>query len=308
MNYPPLGNSDGTDCSGLCQWSYNANGIKISRTTYTQIKEGFEVKESELKPGDLIFMHFTSPNTPQHVFMYSGEKDGKHMCVEAPHTGLNIRERAFTWESGYRVRRIIKDTSNGGNTNGICGTKASANIIYYVKGIEGFAPNIYRDEVGVRTLGYGMTGGELNGISTPLSETAATAYLTNNFNRDYYTPVYNILNHYNKKPLQREMDAFVSFAYNLGVECFRNSTVLKAYLNGASSSQMRQEFAKYCHAGGVVSKGLVRRRDEEWKIFSGSSEKVGGYNCRPEISYIGTNGRSTGKLVSENGGYGAKPY
>ncbi|EPT6434167.1 immunoglobulin-like domain-containing protein, partial [Escherichia coli] len=52
-NYPPLGGDIGTDCSGLCQWSYHENGIEITRTTYTQINEGFEVEVTDLKPGDL---------------------------------------------------------------------------------------------------------------------------------------------------------------------------------------------------------------------------------------------------------------
>ncbi|MGL4572760.1 MAG: phage tail spike protein, partial [Clostridium sp.] len=156
-NYPPLGTDSGTDCSGLMQWAYNDNSIKISRTTYTQIKEGIGVAEGDLKPGDLIF-----PST-EHVFMYSGESNGSHMCVEAAHTGTQLRERAFSWGSGYRARRIIKESSSGGG--GSAGSKASANILYYVKGIEGFGPNYYYDSVGVKTLGYGMTGGELNGIS-----------------------------------------------------------------------------------------------------------------------------------------------
>ena len=106
-NYPPLGSDSGTDCSGLCQWSYNDNGIKITRTTYTQIKEGREVAESDLQLGDLVFTNFSSPNVPEHVYIYSGEKDGKHMCIEAPRTGLNIRERSFTWDSSTRARRLL---------------------------------------------------------------------------------------------------------------------------------------------------------------------------------------------------------
>ena len=106
-NCPPLGSDNGTDCSGLCQWAYNDNGIKITRTTYTQIKEGREVAESDLQLGDLVFTNFSSPNVPEHVYIYSGEKDGKHMCVEAPRTGLNIRERSFTWDSSTRARRLI---------------------------------------------------------------------------------------------------------------------------------------------------------------------------------------------------------
>ncbi|HBI6905036.1 TPA: C40 family peptidase [Clostridium perfringens] len=307
-NYPPLGSDIGTDCSGLMQWAFNDNGIKISRTTYTQIKEGIEVSEAELKPGDLIFLRFSSPGVPEHVFMYSGKKNGKHMCVEAPRTGLNIREIEFTWGSNYRARRIIKDTP-GGNVNGTAGTKASKNIIYYVKGIEGYAPYHYYDSVGVKTLGYGMTGNELNGVSVPLSETSATHYLVNNFNRDYYIPVLNIVKSKGvSNPLQREIDAFASFAYNCGVEGFRNSQLLKRYVNGERGESIHNEFMKWIHAGSSVSNGLIRRREEEWKIFSGSSSPVGGYNTAPSISYINKAGLSISKLVTENGGYGASPY
>lgn len=307
-NYPPLGSDAGTDCSGLMQWAYNDNGIKISRTTYTQIKEGKEVSEAELKPGDLIFLRFSSPGVPEHVFMYSGKKNGKHMCVEAPRTGLNIREIEFTWGSNYRARRIIKDTP-GGNVNGNAGTKASKNIIYYVKGIEGYAPYHYYDSVGVKTLGYGMTGNELNGVSVPLSETSATHYLVNNFNRDYYIQVLNIVKSKGvSNPLQREIDAFASFAYNCGVEGFRNSQLLKRYINGERGEGIHNEFMKWIHAGSSVSNGLIRRREEEWKIFSGSSSPVGGYNTAPSISYINKAGLPTSKVVTENGGYGASPY
>ena len=107
-NYPPLGSSSGTDCSGLCQWAYNDNGISISRTTYTQINEGIEVTVNDLQPGDLVFSNFSSPGVPEHVYLYSGKNsNGELMCVEAPRTGLNIRERVFTWTSSMRARRIL---------------------------------------------------------------------------------------------------------------------------------------------------------------------------------------------------------
>ena len=107
-NYPPLGSSNGTDCSGLCQWAYNDNGITISRTTYTQINEGIEVTVDDLQPGDLVFSNFSSPGVPEHVYLYSGKNsNGESMCVEAPRTGLNIRERVFTWTSSMRARRIL---------------------------------------------------------------------------------------------------------------------------------------------------------------------------------------------------------
>ena len=297
-------------CSGLCQWAYMQNGVKISRTTYTQIKEGFEVENTHLKPGDLIFSRFSSSNTPEHVFLYAGYKNGEHWCVEAPRTGLNIRERKFDWTPEMRARRIIKDAPSG-EVDGEVSDKASANIIYYIKGIEGYAPYVYRDEVGVRTLGYGMTGNELNGVDTPLSEQEATERLTENINKRYYTPVLNMLKSRGAtNMLQREVDALVSFAYNLGYgqAGLGGSQLLAKYLAGERGESIHEEFKKWCHAGGAVLGGLVRRREEEWRIFSGSSEPTGGYNCPPEISYVGTNGKPTGRLVKENRGYGASPY
>ena len=35
-NYPPLGDSEGTDCSGLLQWGYHEVGIELLRTTQQQ--------------------------------------------------------------------------------------------------------------------------------------------------------------------------------------------------------------------------------------------------------------------------------
>ena len=95
-NYPPLGSSNGTDCSGLCQWAYNDNGVSISRTTYTQINEGTQVTLSQLQPGDLVFSRFSSPGVPEHVYMFSGIKNGQYYCIEAQDVGTNILEREFT--------------------------------------------------------------------------------------------------------------------------------------------------------------------------------------------------------------------
>ena len=105
-NYPPLGLDDGTDCSGLCQWAYNDNGISISRTTFTQINDGIEVYEYDLQPGDLIFPRGKTDNG--HVFLYAGKDiQGNHVCIEAPYTGTVITERVFYWNDTYRARRII---------------------------------------------------------------------------------------------------------------------------------------------------------------------------------------------------------
>lgn len=99
-NKPPF-----ADCSSLCQWSYYQIGKTISRTTYTQIKEGIEIQYGQpLQAGDMIFSNFSSPGVPEHVYMYSGN----NTVIEAQTFGTNVLERSFGgWFSGMRVRRML---------------------------------------------------------------------------------------------------------------------------------------------------------------------------------------------------------
>ena len=110
-NVSPLGSSSGTDCSGLCQWAYNDNGIKISRSTYTQIHEGREVKKDALLPGDLIFTRHAGGDTFEHVFMYAGNGQ----IVEASQPGEPIAVNKLRWESSSRARRILSDADAAKN-------------------------------------------------------------------------------------------------------------------------------------------------------------------------------------------------
>lgn len=107
-NYPPLGSDKGTDCSGLCQWAYNDNGIKISRTTYTQIQDGKETTYDNLKMGDLVFTRGKTDNG--HVVMFiSKNSDGSIHVIEAKQTGTDIMENDRTPNDDYRYRSIIND-------------------------------------------------------------------------------------------------------------------------------------------------------------------------------------------------------
>lgn len=74
------------DCSSLMQESYKAAGVTLTRTTYTQVKEGKPVSVDALRPGDLVFTVGTA-EVPEHVGMVVGQG----LIVNAPHSGDVVR-------------------------------------------------------------------------------------------------------------------------------------------------------------------------------------------------------------------------
>ena len=71
---------------------------------------------------------------------------------------------------------------------------------------------------------------------------------------------------------QNQVDALVSFIYNVGIGAFRGSTILKNIKAGAVVTETM--FTVYSHARDqktgllVVLPGLVKRRKEEFALFS----------------------------------------
>jgi cell wall-associated NlpC family hydrolase len=90
--------TDSFDCSDLIQWAYKQIGVNISRTTFTQIKEGRSVKGKPLQVGDLVF-----PNRG-HVVMYVG--NGK--VIAAPYTGTVVQYQPLSrFRNIVDVRRVL---------------------------------------------------------------------------------------------------------------------------------------------------------------------------------------------------------
>jgi peptidoglycan DL-endopeptidase CwlO len=77
---------DGFDCSGLVQAAWGAAGVSIPRTSEEQA--GLPaIPTSDMRPGDV--MEFAGDS---HVGIYVGGG----MLIDAPHTGLDVEEVAFS--------------------------------------------------------------------------------------------------------------------------------------------------------------------------------------------------------------------
>lgn len=92
------------DCSSLMQQSYKAAGVTLTRTTYTQVKEGKPVSVDALQPGDLVFTEGTA-EVPEHVGMVVGQG----LIVNAPRTGDVVRLATLaSWKPQIlAARRVV---------------------------------------------------------------------------------------------------------------------------------------------------------------------------------------------------------
>ena len=90
----------GVDCSGFVQAIYKHFGYEISRTTDTQINDGKKIKESQLKPGDLILYD-------GHVAMYIG--NGAIVHASNKKDGVKISDNYRYGKEPIGYRRIIND-------------------------------------------------------------------------------------------------------------------------------------------------------------------------------------------------------
>lgn len=95
----------GIDCSAFTQKIYKEKfGVKIPRSTKTQVNVGVEVKKSELIPGDLVF--FKTGKTDRHVGVYVGNGEFLHSSIKGvQYTKL---DKPFYKKNYWTSRRIIE--------------------------------------------------------------------------------------------------------------------------------------------------------------------------------------------------------
>lgn len=131
-----------------------------------------------------------------------------------------------------------------------------------IKSFEGFRPMAYRDTGGVWTIGYGHTGHD---VTQALIITQATAEkLLEADVRRFEICVENALHH----PVnQKQFDALVSFAFNVGCTAFKNSTLLR-HINVGDHASATEEFHRWIKDDkGQVQPGLQRRRLAESSLY-----------------------------------------
>lgn len=136
--------------------------------------------------------------------------------------------------------------------------------IKLVKKFEGLYKKAYRDEVGTWTIGYGITNADksITGATIKaglvISEKTADNWLERSLNSKYLQKIMKYDKKYNWN--QNEIDALVSFAYNIG-------SIDGLTANGTRSrATIAAKILEYNKAAGKVYRGLTRRKAER-KLF-----------------------------------------
>lgn len=76
-----------------------------------------------------------------------------------------------------------------------------------------------------------------------------------------------------RTPTQAQFDAMISLTYNIGVNNFKKSSVLRKF-NAGDYHGAAEAFMLFIKANGKVMKGLVSRRSEERELFLVGTAKI----------------------------------
>jgi lysozyme len=146
-------------------------------------------------------------------------------------------------------------------------TKISNKGLELIKKYEGFRSKPYLCPAGVCTIGFGSTyyedGTKVKLTDPPITEDRATKLLVallvsfekavDSYMRDDIT--------------QHQFDALVAFAYNVGTNALKNSSLLRKVNANPNNPTIKDEFLKWVHGGGKVLPGLVKRRQDEATLY-----------------------------------------
>ena len=126
--------------------------------------------------------------------------------------------------------------------------------------MEGLRLTAYRDATGVPTIGYGHTKGVRMGDR--ISEDWARKLL-----RQDVAEVERQVKAMRVASSEGQLDALVSFAFNVGIGRLRRSTLLRLIREGGTKLQIQREFKRWVYAGGQRLRGLELRREWEARRF-----------------------------------------
>lgn len=141
----------------------------------------------------------------------------------------------------------------------IAALSVSGCLLVTIAGYEGYSGSAYTPIKGDKlTIGFGTTEGVKQGDTIKPTEALRRMYTdTEKIKAKIGTCV--------KVPLkQTELDAYMSFAYNVGTAKFCNSTMVKK-LNAGDYAGACAQLKRWVYFRGKKNQGLITRRESEYQ-------------------------------------------
>jgi lysozyme len=131
---------------------------------------------------------------------------------------------------------------------------------------EGLKLTAYQDSVGIWTIGFGNIYYE-NNVAVKKGDIITHNRAIELFNLIVKRFEVGVDELVTSNVNQNQFDAMVSLAYNIGINNFKNSSLLKMVNNGPSNSSIYLQFLRWNKAKGKVIEGLTRRRMAESNLY-----------------------------------------
>jgi len=133
-------------------------------------------------------------------------------------------------------------------------------IYELIKRFEGLRLKAYYCSAGVLTCGWGSTGKDIMPNTVWTKE-----YADGRFRSDVHFFIKGVRS-LCPSANRSQLCALTSFAYNLGLNALKNSTLRRKF-NAGDISGAKKELLRWNKAGGRVIKGLTYRREIEAKLL-----------------------------------------
>ena len=139
-----------------------------------------------------------------------------------------------------------------------------------IQSLEGLRLQAYKDSAGIPTIGWGNT----------FYEDGSNVKMGDKITKDRAVSLFPlILDKFEngvtkmvKVPVnQAQFDSLVSLAYNIGLNGFKKSQVLKLVNDNPQNPDIESAFLRWVTAGGKKLKGLVNRRQKEALNYFGKA-------------------------------------
>ena len=156
----------------------------------------------------------------------------------------------------------------------VAATRASDHAVELITHFEHFYPKAYQDPAGIWTIGYGTI--RANGKRVALGMTCTKAEATQWMRQDIDAKTADILRVCGVPLKQQELDALVSFVYNVGIGNFQDSSLLKNIKAKRPVTETNFTSWNKARVNGRLTPlpGLLRRRRAEYFLYTQGRVKV----------------------------------